>query len=109
MPRAAILALILMSSLSSAFAAESYPRMKRCDYNSDKSAIVVVAGNATNKSYSCTASCKFSTKDQRAFTPFTCSFNLPANSKESVRCEKKGKGSGYFTNIVQASVQCLPR
>lgn len=88
--------------------AAGYPNAQ-CTLNADKSSMVVVASNAGDGAYNCSATCKISIVGQRAFDPFKCNFSLRANAAEKVVCERKGSGPGHFTKVSPTRFACAPR
>lgn len=80
-----------------------------CTLNTDKSRILVLASNASDKSYQCMANCNGKAKGQRAFTKVACTFNLGRNAAEKAVCTEKGKGPDFFAEVGPTKMVCVPR
>lgn len=94
--------------LQSSLAVEGHPAAQ-CDFNADKSGIVLTVSNSGAGAFACTASCQYTIKGERALQTLSCNYSLPGNTAEKVACDLDGKGPNYFAEIRPTRFVCEPR
>ena len=80
-----------------------------CDFNPDRSSLLVTASNSENTAYRCLVQCRLNLEGQRAFERFSCEFNLQAGAESRIVCERKGDRPHFFTAVSAPQMTCVPR
>jgi hypothetical protein len=103
-----LLAAIIVLLTPTLAAAASYPDVE-CTLNGDKSSLVVVASNGSDKVYQCAAFCRFKVTGQRPLQQFDCQFRLGKNAAEKAVCTKKGGAPNFYSEISPTKSTCVPK
>ena len=102
-------AAVLSALLAGPAAAATGDFSVQCELNGDKSAMVVIASNATDTSYSCSAFCRAKMTGAAPFDRLNCNFSLPKGAKAKTVCDKDGGKPNFYSEVGPTKMACVPR